>query len=936
MTNEQPFAPSSRGARALALLVSLAAWSGCGSSTPASTPSADETAGNETAREPVGDPPFRLSSDVSPTRYALTLSVDPRGTEFSGIADIDVEVARPATHFWIHALGLTVGEVTLTPAGGAPIAATFRIVDTTDGVALIELASPAPVGLSRLHIAYSGSYDRALEGLYRVNVGEDHYLFTQFEAVAARKAFPCFDEPRWKTPFDITVIHPAQDRAFANTREAERTSLGETMAQTRFRTSERLPTYLVALAIGPFDVVEADIAPNAVRTEPLHLRALAPRGRGGELGYAMRETPRIVTALETWFGIAYPFDKLDIVAVPDFSAGAMENAGLVTFRDVLLLLGDDAPERQRRGFAYVMAHELAHQWFGNLVTMEFWDDLWLNEAFATWMETPIIHGLYPDLHADEAELGVMHEAFAADSLVSARRIRQPVATVHDISNAFDSITYSKGASVLAMLEHHLGSEVFQRGIRRYLHDHARGNATTADLVRALDHESQGAIGPMLDAFTLAPGIPTLTVEPSCEGTPSLRVTQHRYRPIGSTAEDAAWTVPFCARLGTASGAPREVCRVLPASNEPTTIELEACPTWVLPNPGGHGYYRATLPAPALEALRRAITAPSRGRGAVSFSPRDRLTFADGMLAALASGEADVATTLESLAPFTASEDRGSALALRDLLVFTRGELLRGEGSTDTMRTSFARYVSSLYAPQLRRLGWAPRGDEPGEQSLLRVSILELLAREARDPAVRREAARRGRAYLGIGTPTEGTIHADAVRRDLVELALTVAAQEGGAPVLDVLERTLVATEDSLLRGQLLGAIGSVEDDTLRTRVLDLSLDARLRLNERFIVLRRQFGQPEGRALAFRWLEGHIDALLTALGSEFGGYLPYSVEPFCAHEDAEAARALFTPRLGSTQGGPRNLESAIESIELCAARAARERESARAFFARPRR
>ena len=536
----------------LSILLLAIAAPGCGASAaPASTP----PEGMQAQREPQPDPlpasaPARLPDTVTPTRYTLSLGISPSLERFTGVADIAVRLRETSDRIWIHGRGLQVSEVTVTPDQGEAVSAAYHVIDGEEGVALLVLERAVPAGAATIHIAYTAAYDASLEGLYRVAVGEDHYAFTQFEALAARKAFPCFDEPRWKTPYDVTLTVPQTMRAFANTRETESTDLPDGSRRVHFAVSAALPTYLVAWAVGPFDVVEGTIPPSAVRDRPLPFRGLAARGRGAELAYAMEHTPRIVAALETFFGTPYPFDKLDIVAVPDFAAGAMENAGLVTFRDVLLLLAQDAPVSQRRGFAFVMAHELAHQWFGNLVTMAWWDDLWLNEAFATWMETHTIEGVFPELRPEIAELSTYVDAFDADSLASARRIRNPIQTSHDIQNAFDSITYSKGASVLAMFEHYVGPDVFQRAVRRYLAEHAGGSATGADFIGALAAESgRPEVGAALSTFLDQPGVPFVSATPVCEGGEArLELTQSRYLPLGSTADASLrWQVPVCAR-----------------------------------------------------------------------------------------------------------------------------------------------------------------------------------------------------------------------------------------------------------------------------------------------------------------------------------------------------------------------------------------------------
>ncbi len=894
-------------------------------------PPPETTSGGDATSD--SDPtPLRLPTDVTPTRYALTVAIDPAQTVFTGVAEIDVRLEQRQSRIWIHGQHLTVTEVVANEPGHDPVAGEWRSVDDDEGIARIVLARPLGPGNVRIRIRYSAPFDETLEGLYRVDVGADHYAFTQFESIAARKAFPCFDEPRFKTPYDVTLVVPEELGGFANTRMIEEGTASGGMQSMRFATTEPLPTYLVAWAVGPLDVVEGTIPPSSVRTTPIPLRGLAPRGRGPELAFAMEHTPAIVQALEEWFGIAYPFDKLDIVAVPDFAAGAMENAGLVTFRDSLLLLSADPPVAQQRAYGFVMAHELAHQWFGDLVTMAWWDDLWLNEAFASWMETVIVQRVFPEFHAELTELSTEIEGFEADSLASARQIRQPIESRHDISNAFDSITYSKGASVIMTIQHWLGAEAFQQGIHAYLASHARGSATTADLVAALSAASGQDVGPVLDAFTLRPGIPLLSTTVTCtEGAPAtVGFTQSRYLPVGSHAESAVtWPVPLCVRYGvTGAGAhptttAHTTCGLVTPEAPSITLEGSGCPAWVLPNADGGSYARFTLPDEWLAHLATAMSAPVPRGGAALLTDRDRVTIADSVGAGFQAGRIPFASAIATLAPLASSPNRFVATAPTGLLAFAHDYLL--EPSDEA---AFGTYASTLYRAQLRTLGWAPRAHatEDGDTRLLRASILSFLALDARDATVRREATRRGRAYVA-----GGTIHADAVPADLAEMALTVAAQEGDAAFFDSLATFLASSEDAVVRSNVLRALSSVDDDALRPRALALALDEHLRTNEVFRPIAGQFGDPAGRDGAWAWLQQSYDRLRERMGPEYAGYLPLVTAGFCSHEQAEAVRAFFAPRMAETSGGPRNLDSAVEEIELCAARAEGQRESARTFF-----
>jgi alanyl aminopeptidase len=467
------------------------------------------------ARDPELAPRDRLPADTHPEAYQLTLEVDPDQPSYRGTVSIEVTLDRPRESIWLHSRGPRVRTVTVQRPGAEPLTGTLETV-ADSGLSAVRLGQPVGPGKVTLVLPFEAELGTHLTGLYRVAAGGSHYAFTQFEPISAREAFPCFDEPRFKTPFELKLRVRKDHVAIANTSviaDEER----EGQHELTFARTEKLPTYLIAFAGGPLDVTATELIPaDAVRERVLPLRGVAVHGRGGDLGYALDETPALVRWLEGYFGVAYPWDKLDLIAVPDFGAGAMENAGAITFRDTLLLVREDAPEQQKRSLGYVNAHELAHMWFGDLVTMPWWDDIWLNEAFATWMGTHAIAAVHPEYEAELGALSATHGAMEVDSRASARQIRQPIASDHDIENAFDAITYSKGGAVLSMFERYLGKDAFQAGLRAYMAKFRFASATARDLVQTLGQVSgQGTLEGAFFSFLDQPGVPALEVGLDC-------------------------------------------------------------------------------------------------------------------------------------------------------------------------------------------------------------------------------------------------------------------------------------------------------------------------------------------------------------------------------------------------------------------------------------
>ncbi|MEM1416764.1 MAG: M1 family metallopeptidase [Myxococcota bacterium] len=903
-------------------------FAACGGAPDAARPStiapADDDAPAPTARAGVEEegevPTGPLPRNVVPTGYTLALTVDPRRDAFTGIAQIAVTVERPTRHIYLHGNRIRVSEVSVTRRGAraTTLAGEWEQVDD-EGVAIIRLDDVLRPGEAVIEVVYATRFASGLRGLYRVEEGGESYAFTQFEALSARLAFPSFDEPAFKVPFDMTLTVPKEHEAAFNTPVANVTELPGDVKQVRFETTKPMPTYLVAMAVGPFDVVEHEaIAPTDVRSEPVPLRGLAVRGKGEQLAYALENTGRILVDLEAYFGMPYPYRKLDIVAVPDFGAGAMENVGLVTFREPLLLLGDgeSAPENQKRGYAYVMAHELAHMWFGNLVTMPWWDDIWLNEAFATWMGNRSVDRIFPEYQADVSFLSSVQRAMQTDGLVSARQIRQPIETPDDIRNAFDSITYRKGGGVLAMFEEWIGQETFQAGIRAYMREHSYATATYEDLLEALGAAAEKDVATPFRTFLFQAGLPFLNVSSACsEGTATVTVRQSRYFPTGSTGDaNQTWQIPMCLRYG-GEGEPATQCELL---TEPeATITLPSCPAWVMPNAEGAGYFRFALDASSLEALTT--------RGWSKLSAREKLALADSLRAAFGNASLDAEAVMPSLMPFARSDIRQVATMPMGLL-----ELAEERLTENRARRNVRDFAQDLYFPRYYQLRMEPRRGEEGETALLRAAVVQHLALFVEQENVRGLANRKGLAFLGY--PRRGAVDRGAVDPNLVDTVLTVAVQEGDRALFDYVLARFLESDDALLRGQLLRALSSTKNDVLAGKARELALDSRLRGNEVPTPLFTQMRMEETRDATWRYVRENITRLMERLDDR-AGFLPWLAASFCSEEKAVEAERFFTPFLDQMPGGPRNLASATEAIRLCAAGVEAQGASAQRFFSR---
>ncbi|HML17751.1 MAG TPA: M1 family metallopeptidase, partial [Bryobacteraceae bacterium] len=462
-------------------------------------------------------PKLKLDHEVQPVKYAADLTLSPESLTFEGAIDIDVTLEKPASLIWINAKQITVHSASIETAGKRRPAA---IVPGGDEFLGLQFAGDVPAGPSRLHIDYSGRVSpKNSEGIFQGRDGKSLYLFTQFEETDARRAFPCFDQPDFKTPWQLTLHVKQDEKVFANTPQVSEAPERDGMKRVVFAPTKPLPSYLVAFAVGPFDVVEAGPAGR----NRIPARVIAPKGKGFEAKYAAEITATLIGRLENYFGIPYPYEKMDLVAIPlTYGFGAMENAGLITFEQTIILADPalDTTSRQRN-YASVAAHELAHQWFGDLVTLAWWDDTWLNEAFATWTSSKILAEWKPEWNSRLTDLSPKFSAINEDSLVTTRKIHQPIETYDDISNAFDDITYEKGAAVIRMFEVWAGEKQFQAGVHSYLERYAYKNARMDDFLDAIAATGQPRLTAAFKTFLDQPGVPEISIELDCSSAPSV-------------------------------------------------------------------------------------------------------------------------------------------------------------------------------------------------------------------------------------------------------------------------------------------------------------------------------------------------------------------------------------------------------------------------------
>ena len=858
---------------------------------PAAAPSPAPGAAQAPPAPAEAKPGLRLPRDFRPLAYRPTIHIDPAQPTFTASIEIDGQLERPTAVVWLHARDLTVEDATATPtAGGGAV----TLAATAEDKELLALRAKTPLaaGAWTLRLRYRGKLDdKETAGTFRQQEKGDWYAFTQHEATYARRTFPSVDEPDRKTPWQLTLEVPAALTALTNTMVTREQPLDGGWKRVTFAPTRPLPSYLIAFAVGPFEIIEAGKSKSGAP-----IRAISLKGRAKDASLAVELMPKILAYLEDWFDYPYPYDKLDLVAVPiTVGFGAMENPGLVTcVARVMLVDPAKASPRDRRGLAGYVAHEFAHQWFGDLVTTAWWDDIWLNEGLATWIEDRATAHVVPSKDPALDLIDSRQWALGSDRLATARAVRQPIVTADDIESAFDGITYSKAGAVSAMFEHWLGADVFQAGIRRYVKAHADGNATSNDFIAALG-EAAGRDLSAMATFLDQAGAPRVHAELTCPagGAPAVTLTQSRYLPPGAAAPASPsanrWRFPVCIAYDR-DGKRAESCQLIEDEKTTVALEAKACPKWALPNAGGFGYYRMSLPAPMVASLT--------GPGWKQLSTPERMVLIGELDAMINDGEAELSTGLALVPKMMREGPRGQAAAI--------GLASVRRAVSPAQQAIYDAWIRKTFGPLARRLGWLRRDGDDREIERLRGQVVWMVS-EAKDPALVADAKKRARTWRSLPRDVRGTILAAAV--------------EGDDELFEQLYRDVQVEPERELRGAMLGALASVEDPERLRKALGLVLEPKLDIRETARMLGGHWREP-GRGVTETFFRDHMTEILARYPSDgtaggaagFAGIFTNACDPARRDEIAKYVTATF----GSKPGGQREVAQAIEGMDQCIA------------------
>ena len=850
--------------------------------------------------DPKTPPAFRLGDAAIPLGYQARLGIDPDSERFDGEIRIRMRIERATPVVWMHARKLEI--VSAEFRQGARTVAVASTPGGNEFVGFEAKGEPFAAGEAEATIRYTGSIDTlSTRGLFKQRGAGDWYVVSQFEADSARFAFPCFDEPGWKTSWQLTIDAPAANVVVSNTPE---TSVSDAPGRAgwkrhAFAPTKPLPSYLVALAVGPFEVVDGGTAGR----NKTALRYLAPKGRGAEMRWVKEATPRVLEILENYFGMAYPFEKLDTVTVGQaINFGAMENVGMITYVETLLLAkpNEETPAFRRR-YTAVAAHEIAHQWFGNLVTLAWWDDTWLNESFASWMGDKTVTAFNPEWGANYWRSATRNRALLADRLATARPLHNPVLKKDDIDASFNRLTYDKGAQVLSMFEGWLTPERFQKGVREYMAARAYGSATSRDFFRAVGDaaDKREAALAAFSTFVNQSGAPMMDATLRCDakGAAVLDVAQSAFRPAGARASNASWTTPACFAY-EAGGSVRKQCAEVANGKAVIALrEAQACPRWVAWDSG----YFVMRPDAALAARNLPTIASWPDAQAVPYVNDASLMQRSGVIGL----DRALAVYKAALAHPGPAVRRATVEALKET---------NPEHVTGSARAARSAIDRDVVLPLARQMGWMEKPGESDEQRELRFVLLPYAADHAADEALRKQARDLARLWL------RDRSGADAM---MVTSVLDTAARFADAGTYAAFEAEAATTQNLRDRRQILSALAKVRDPALRSKALGLALGQRggkdvMNGRETLQFLEDATEDDGNRSAAFAYVRENFDAIAAKLPPETPGQLVRYLDRLCTPQDRSLVATFFRDRSPRFVGGPRRLEQVLESSDLCIA------------------
>jgi aminopeptidase N len=829
----------------------------------------------------------RLPEIAVPDHYTLTFSPDFTKDDFAGDETVAVRVLKPTSQIVLNAAEIDFQEATIT-SGHSTQKATVAL-DKDKQTATLTVDHTIPTGPATIQIRFHGILNDELRGFY---LGKDSngqkYAATQFEATDARRAFPSFDEPAYKAVFEVTVVADEGLTVISNTKVVSDMPGPEGKHTVRFAPTPKMSSYLVAMVVGKFEHVEGVV-------DNIPIRVYATPGKKELSTFALDAAENIMRYYNQYFSIKYPYGKLDLIGLADFSAGAMENTGCITFRELLLLVDEkQSPVDLKREVASVIAHEMAHQWFGDLVTMQWWDDLWLNEGFATWMSNKPLEAWKPEWNMKLLDVEGTAHAMDADSLINTHPIHQQAETPEQILELADDITYDKTAAILRMLESYLGPETFRAGVNAYLTKHAYANATAADFWGAQTQVSKKPVDKLMPTFIEQPGPPLVSVKTSCSGgSEKVTLQQQRYffdRAKFDASNSERWQIPVCMKQGSSGKIGAERCELL--TQQQQTFNLPACSTWININADAKGYYRSGYESGVVRSMA--------GDAESALSPAERIMLPNDVSASVRVGREKIGDYLAVVEGLQADRSQAVLGPLMRQLEYIGRYLV-----TDEDRASYRMWVRQVLAPAAADVGWEPKPGERADREGLRAELMGALGYTARDPEV--EALARKLANQALDDPS-------SVNHELAFAAFRVATNGGDESLYDKIRNRLkiAKTPEEIFFYQQ--SLASFSDPALLEKTLEFAISPEVRSQDSLQLISRVMRNPNGETLAWDFVRSHWEKIQTLGGAFAGAAVAGASASFCDAGMRDQLQDFFA--VHHEPASERTLKQSVERINYC--------------------
>ncbi len=844
----------------------------------------------------------RLPGDVIPTHYRLRFAPDFHTDDFAGDETIDVRLRKPLTSITLNAADIAFHEISIESHGS--VRHPDISLDPKREMVRLSWQKPLPAGPATIRMAFRGVLNDQLRGFYLSKGNSRKYAVTQFESTDARRAFPCFDEPAMKATFDITLVIDNGDTAISNGRiVADTPGPGDGKHTLRFSTTPRMSTYLVAMCVGDFKWIEGS-------ADGIPIRVITTPGKEQLGTFALESARQILMFYDRYYGIRYPFGKLDIIAVPDFEAGAMENTAAIFYREAALLIDDkNASLEAHKVVAEILAHEMGHMWFGDLVTMAWWNDIWLNEGFATWITFKPIAAWKPEWHVEVDEAQETQGALVRDALLTTRPIRSTASTPAEINELFDGVAYEKTAAVLRMIESYVGPKTFRRGINKYLAAHAYGNATGEDFWNAITAVSGQPVDRIMRSFVDNAGAPLIHVQTACENsatTVTLKQERFYLDPVAAKQRSAqSWVVPVCLK---SEGAVR--CELL---SEPQAVfHLPSCDAEVFADADGRGYYYSQYEASHLQSLARHAT--------TTLSAPERIALVSGTWALVRSGRSPIGDFLDLEEWFRSERDPAVAEVINGTLATIADTL-----TTPAGETAFRAWVRQVIAPAVADVGWSATPNESDTAKRLRTTVLGTAGYVGRDPAVLERSRKLASDFAN------GKFDLDPSLRDT---AIGLAAFSGDATLYDQFKAKTDESKNPEDYYRYLFALTSFRDPALVSRSLELSTTAAIRSQDTavFLGLILRHPDPAVRRVAWSYVKAHWNDIHNKLTMSSGSNLVRSSGSATCDEATRDDITTFF-RDHPVVSSERTLRQTVERIDNCIVLRSRQEANLAAWIAK---